>query len=412
MNAGLYSRYILKRMDESLQDTPAILLSGPRQSGKTTLVRSLARSHGFTYLTLDDEATLLSAKHDPVGLVQSCEKIIFDEVQREPRLFLAIKKSIDEDRRPGRFVLTGSANLLFVPSASDSLAGRMENLTLLPLAQAEMAGHEYNWIDAAFAGEILTPPRQEGEGLQGKVLAGGYPECLKRTSARRRNVWLQQYLNAILQRDIHEIAETFKLRALSEFMRALALTAGHPCNVSKLGAQMKLDGKTCARYIHLLQQVFLVTTVPMWSKNSCKRLTKTPRIHFLDSGLLANLAGVTGESLTRNHQAFGGLFETFVHGELAKFQTWSETDCQILSYRDQDKVEVDFVLERANADIVAIEVKAGVSIGDNDLRGLRKLASLAGENFVMGVILFNGDRILPLGERLWGVPVSSLWGTA
>ena len=204
--SSLYPRLIEMRIAEALADTPVVLVAGPRQAGKTTLVRQMA-IEGMRYLTLDDELTLLSAKIDPVGMIRSLDRAVIDEIQRAPQLLLAIKKSVDEDRRPGRFLLTGSANLMVLPAVADSLAGRMETLTLLPLSQSELQGSTANWIDAAFAGKLLEVNMPlTGEKLVEAVLRGGYPEAISRTGARRRTVWARQYINAIIQRDVRDVA--------------------------------------------------------------------------------------------------------------------------------------------------------------------------------------------------------------
>lgn len=219
---ALYPRLLQSRLAEAMADTPVVLVAGPRQAGKTTLVRQMA-TQGMRYLTLDDDLTRLSAKEDPSGLVRNLDRAIIDEVQRAPDLLLAIKKTVDEDRRPGRFLLTGSANLLALPSVADSLAGRMETLTLFPLSQSEIRGGTGNWLDQAFAGEFLSVRDPiVGDALVEEVIRGGYPEAVSRTTARRRTAWAKQYIDAILQRDVRDIADVGKLDQLPRFLRALA----------------------------------------------------------------------------------------------------------------------------------------------------------------------------------------------
>ena len=237
----LYPRHITSRIAEAMQDTPVVLLAGPRQSGKTTLVRQLA-DPDWRYLTLDDELTQLAAREDPAGMIRSLDRAIIDEIQRAPQLLLAIKKSVDEDRRPGRFLLTGSANLMALPTVADSLAGRMETLTLLPLSQSEMEGRTRNWLDAVFAGQLPpagAPARQAA--LEERVLRGGYPEAVARATQRRRVAWYRQYVDALIQRDVRDVAGIDKLDQLPRFLRALAQTAGQLCNYSQLGGQLGLD---------------------------------------------------------------------------------------------------------------------------------------------------------------------------
>ena len=247
---SIYLRHIEPRIAQALEDTPVVLLAGPRQAGKTTLVRQIAATNGLRYLTLDDQLTIMAAREDPVGMIRNLERSVIDEIQRAPQLLLAIKKSVDEDRRPGRFLLTGSANLMSLPTVADSLAGRMETLSLLPLSQSEIEGRTANWIDSVFSGDILKSTNPTlGEFLVERVLRGGYPEMISRASAKRRSTWARQYLEAIIKRDVRDIAGIEKLDQLPRFLSALAQTAGQMCNYTKLGGQIGLDGKTASRYI-------------------------------------------------------------------------------------------------------------------------------------------------------------------
>ena len=409
---SLYPRRIQQRLAEALLDTPVVLLAGPRQAGKTTLVRQIA-AKGLRYLTLDEELTLLSAREDPVGMIRSLDRAVIDEIQRAPQLLLAIKKSVDEDRRPGRFLLTGSANLMALPLVADSLAGRMETLSLLPLSQTEIEGHSANWIDQAFAGQLLkTDSLALGDALTDRVLRGGYPEAVSRVSAKRRVTWARQYTDALIQRDVRDVAGIDKLEQLPRFLQALAQTAGQMCNYSQLAGQVGLDGKTAARYAGVFETMYLLKRVDVWARNRLSRIVKTPKLQFIDAGLLAVLVNLSFEEVRKDRTRFGHVLETFVFGELLKHATSAEGDYQLLYYRDADKVEVDIVIENAAGQLVGVEVKASATVKASDLRGLRKLAALAGDQFKMGVLLYDGAETLPLGDGIWAAPLSSLWGTA
>lgn len=408
---SLYPRRIEQHLDEALLDTPVVLLAGPRQAGKTTLVRQVA-AKGLRYLTLDDELTLLAARADPVGLIRSLDRAVIDEIQRAPQLLLAIKKNVDEDRRPGRFLLTGSANLMALPLVADSLAGRMETLSLLPLSQTEIEGHSANWIDQAFAGQLLkTDSLALGEALTDRVLRGGYPEAITRDSAKRRVAWARQYVDALIQRDVRDVAGIDKLDHLPRFLNALAQTAGQMCNYSQLAGQVGLDGKTAARYAGVFESMYLLKRVDVWARNRLSRVVKTPKLQFIDAGLLAMLMNLGIEEVRRDRSRFGQVLETFVFGELLKHTTSAEGDYQLLYYRDADQVEVDIVIENAAGQLVGVEVKASATVKASDVRGLRKLAALAGDQFKMGVLLYDGAETLPLGDGIWAAPLSSLWGT-
>jgi len=406
-----YSRLIESRVAESLTDTPVVLIAGPRQAGKTTLARRVANEQGMHYLTLDDELVLLAAKEDPVGMIRNLDRAIIDEIQRAPQLLLAIKKSIDEDRRPGRFLLTGSANLMALPTVADSLAGRMETLTLLPLSQGELYGATSNWLDSVFAGripEISTP--LIGQSLYDAVLRGGYPEAVSRKTPKRRTTWARQYIDALIQRDVRDVAGLEKLDHLPRFLRALAHTSGQLCNYSQLGGQVGLDHKTVARYMGVFEQMYLLKRVEVWGRNRLSRIVKTPKLQFIDSGLLATLADVSSIDTSLDLGRFGHILESFVYGELRKINTAADKNYDFLYYRDHDQYEVDLVAEDSSGRIVGIEVKAAATVRSSDLRGLKRLSTLAGDQFALGVILYDGLETMPIGDRLWAVPISTLWG--
>ena len=392
-------------------DTPVILLTGPRQAGKTTLVRQIAEKNMLHYLTLDDEVTMLSAQKDPAGMIRSLDRAVIDEIQRAPKLLLAIKKNVDDDRRPGRFLLTGSANLMSLPTVADSLAGRMETFSLLPLSQSEMENQTANWIERAFTGEILSAKQPVfGDELVHRVLRGGYPEAVSRKTEKRRKTWAQQYITALLQRDVREIANIDKLDNLPRFLNTIAQTAGQMCNYSQLGGQLNLDSKTTSRYISIFEQMYLLKRVDVWSRNHLKRIIKTPKLQFIDAGLLGTLIDLSYKEIQKDRTRFGKALETFVFAELLKKVAESATSYQLMYYRDMDKFEVDIVIENSAGILVGVEVKASATVNEKDLRGLKKFASLAGDQFKMGVLLYDGIETMPLGDNIWAVPLSSLWG--
>ena len=409
----LYPRLIEPRVREALLDTPVVLIAGPRQAGKTTLVRQWA-DQDRRYLTLDDALTQLAAKEDPVGLIRSLDHAVIDEIQRAPQLLLAIKKAVDEDRRPGRFLLTGSANLMTLPTVADSLAGRMETLILLPLSQSEMRGAKVNWLDSAFVGKPPHAPPQTlkhmlGEALVETVLRGGYPEAVSRTAPRRRSAWARQYIEAIIQRDVRDVAGVERLDQLPRFLRALAQVSGQMCNYTQLGTQVGLDHKTAARYIGVFEQMYLLKRVEVWARNRLNRVVKTPKLQFLDSGLLSTLLDLTPAVVRQSRTRFGHVLETFVYGELLKHATTAQGDYQLLYYRDHDQYEVDVVIENSAGQMVGVEIKAAATVTQGDLRGLKRLAGVAADQFKLGVVFYDGTETVPLGHRLWAAPIASLW---
>lgn len=411
-DSEIFPRLIAPHLLEAMRDTPVVLLAGPRQAGKTTLVKQIAGNSGeFRYLTLDDALTLLSAQEDPVGMIRSLDRAVIDEIQRAPGLLLAIKKSVDEDRRPGRFLLTGSANLMALPTVADSLAGRMETLPLLPLSQSEVSGQTTNWLDRVFADHLPQAGSfARDDDLVGRVLRGGYPEALTRSTDRRRTAWARQYLAAMVERDVRDIASIDKLDQLPRFLRALAQMAGQMCNYSQLGGQVGIDNKTAAKYLGIFEQMYLLKRVDVWARNRLKRVVKMPKLQFIDAGLLASLLNLTAEEIQKDKTRFGHVLETFVYSELLKHASTAEGDYQLLYYRDADQVEVDVVIENAAGQVVGVEIKSSATVKESDLRGLRKLAGLAGADFKMGVLLYDGDETLPLGDNIWAAPLSTLWG--
>ena len=289
-----------------------------------------------------------------------------------------------------------------LPTVADSLAGRMETLSLLPLSQSEMQARSANWIDNAFSGRMLK--------VDERVLRGGYPEAIARATPRRRVTWARQYIDAIIQRDVRDVAGIEKLDQLPRFLRALAQTAGQMCNSTQLGGQVGLDGKTAARYATVFEQMYLPKRIDVWARSRLNRVVKTPTLQFMDSGLLAALLDLTAEEVRRNRTRFGNVLESFVFGELLKHLSTVDGDYRLLYYRDADRFEVDVVIENAAGQLVAVEVKAAATVKESDLRGLKKLASLAGSAFTMGVLLYDGTETMPLGGGIWAAPLSTLWG--
>jgi predicted AAA+ superfamily ATPase len=422
-SSDLIRRYLKPRVEAALGDTPVVLVNGPRQAGKTTLVRQFAGKKR-AYVTLDDPATLAVARDDPAGFVRALDSAVIDEVQRVPELLLSIKLSVDQDRRPGRFLLTGSANVMTLPRVADSLAGRIEILPLLPLAGCELQASRGRWLDAIFAGlRRDKPPRlppaeaqsHVGDALVHRVLRGGYPQALTRTTARRREAWTRQYLDTLIQRDVRDIATVDKMGHLPRLLAALAQMSGQLCNIAQLAGQIGLDNKTAEKYLWVFERMFLLDRVPQWSGNALSRILKSPKLQFIDSGLLCSVLGLNESLVLRQRQRFGPALESHVYGELLKLASWAESDYLVSTFRTATQAEVDFVVEERGGDLIGIEVKAAASFGTSDLAGLKKLAEAAGDRFVGGVLLYDGVNTLPAGKvdgkPLWALPLSNLWLT-
>ncbi len=407
---GMFKRFVERRAEEALSDTPVVLIVGPRRAGKTTLVKKM-REAGRDYITLDDQTVLEAAQSDPAGFIRGLDRAIIDEIQRAPDLLLAIKKTVDEDYRPGRFLLTGSANVLTLPRIADSLAGRMETLQMLPLARAEIEGRTPTFLERLFEGKLQSQSKAiVGDDLVQLALLGGFPEAIARDSERRRQDWARSYLTSILTRDLRDIADVEKLTELPKFVRLLAEHSGQLVNYSQFGAGINVSHKTGQRYVGLLEQVFLIATLQPWFTNALKRIVKTPKLHFLDSGLLASARGLTFDRVKADRGTFGALLESFVFSEVLKLMTASDVRLTPHHFRDRDMREVDIVLERDDGMIAAIEVKASATVKAGDFTGMRALAEACGDRFAFGVVLYDSTDVVPFGDRLAAAPMSSLWG--
>lgn len=405
---ALYPRLVERRVADAMSDTRVVLIVGPRQSGKTTLAKKIA-TQAMEYYTLDNATTLDAARDDPVGFVRRIDRAVIDEIQRAPELLLAIKESVDSDQRPGRFLLTGSANLMTLPRVSDSLAGRMEVVRLLPLAQSEMRNGSSNFLRDAFQNEAKGGEAIIGDDLMAAVLAGGYPEALGRRTLSRRQDWYEDYVEAIVHRDVRDVAHIEQIAQMPRLLRILAEHSGQLVNYSGIGAAIGMNHVTTQKYVGIFESLFLVRTVQPWFSNKLKRLTKTPKIHFLDSGLLASLRDLSLDRLREDRGQFGALLETFVFAEILKLASAAETRFEFSHFRDKQQNEVDIVVEDRRGRIVGIEIKAAASVTSSDFSGLRILAETTGERFVSGMVLYDHDKVIPFGERLSAVPISALW---
>lgn len=415
-----FPRYVTPSLLAALADTPVVVLHGPRQAGKTTLVQQLAAGeHPAQYLTLDRAGVLSAARGDPEGFIAAHhEPLVIDEVQRVPELLLAIKAEVDRDRRPGRFLLTGSANILQLPRLADTLVGRMQVLTLHPLSQGELARTREGFIDAVFS-DVLptprdTPVRKTGSrsraGILRNILRGGYPEAVARKTEDRRREWFESYLNTVILRDLRDLSNIAGLSDLPRLLALIAARAGSLVNYAELGRDAAINQMTLKRYLVMLQATFLAWTVKPWFTNRSKRIMKSEKLYLGDTGLLAHLLDIGIDDLRSSPPGIGPLLENFVALELLKQRTWSKTRPDILYFREYSGAEVDLILEaRGGRKLVGIEVKASSTVRSDDLKGLHTLAKTAGSRFHRGIVLYTGEEIIPFGSEMYAMPIASLW---
>ena len=411
--AAIYPRYALPRLTEALTDSPVVLIHGPRQCGKTTLAQTQGRHSKYVYLSFDDDVVRGAAQTDPAGFMSNLpRRVILDEVQRVPALFAALKIAVDRERVPGRFILTGSANVLLVPKLADSLAGRMQILRLHPLAQCELARNAPGFLDALFKGRFkFRQSERLGNQLAQRIAAGGYPAALTRPAGRRRAAWYRDYLEALVQRDVRDLARISSLDVLPRLLALAAAQTAQLFNVTALAAPFQLSRPTIGDYVTLLERVFLLERLPPWHSNRISRLVKTPKLHLGDTGLACALLGVDAAALVADRPLLGQILETFVFQELRRQASWHDEPLGFFHFRDKDGAEVDIVIERGARALVGVEVKAAATVTAADFRGLRKLREAAGKRFVAGVVLYDGETNARFDEQFYAVPLRALWET-
>ncbi len=406
-------RNVQNSIQRAMADTPIVLLSGARQTGKTTLVRSLAAGFRARYYTLDDAATLALAASDPDGFIRNLgDAVVLDEIQKAPGLFPAMKLAVDQDRQPGRFLLTGSANVMTLPHLSESLAGRMEVISLFPFSAGELH-HEVEgflpWLFSGNRAEWRSLPSRED--IASRLTRGGYPEAIRRENEERRAAWFASYLSAILLRDVRDLARVEGLHSLPNLLKLLAARSSGLINLADVGRDAGLPHTTLTRYLALLETVFLIRRLPAWSRDLGQRLVKAPKLHLVDTGLACHLLGANARRLYADRNLLGRLLESFTVTELFKQISWTDPRISLFHFRSSGGAEIDIVLEKTDGSVAAIEIKASQTAGASDFRALKAMRDQLGGLFRSGVVFYLGDQILPFGDRLWLLPIQALWSS-
>lgn len=403
-------RRIGPAVEEALTDTRVVLVTGARQSGKSTLVAGLCREHDGEWRNLDRPAERASAAADPVEFLRAPGLIVIDEVQREPDLLLSMKATVDEDPRPGRFLLTGSARALGVRALPDALPGRMETIELWPLSQGELDNAPDSFIDAGFdvgAGLRHSTALTRGDYLE-RLVRGGFPGAVAR-QRRRRERFLDEYVADLVNRDVMQVSQIERAPAMRALIRLLAARSGQLVVPGAIGSDLGMPQPTAARYIGLLEEVFLVKRIPAWSRNLNSRAVAAAKVAFVDSGIAANVLALDEKGLTRPESPLGGLLEAFAAMELARQLTWSRTRAELFHYRTRDQVEVDIVLEDRRGRVIAVDIKASSTVRAEDFRGIRHLQQRCGSDFLAGFVMHTGERTLPFGPALAALPLAAIW---
>jgi len=410
MKDVIYKRQVEPRLQEALQDSPVVLIQGSRQCGKTTLARMVGQNAGYAYRSFDDEGIRGFAETDPIGFVRGLpEKVILDEAQKVPGLFSTVKLSVDGNRTAGRFILTGSVNVLQTRGITDSLAGRMAIITLLPLSQSELSKTRPGFLDKLFSAGFRHRQYRAAPGnVADRMVAGGYPAALKLPSAGRQATWYKNYIETIVQRDVPDIGRIRSPDILSDLLALMAVRSAQLLNINSLSSSFQLSRPTIQEYLSLLRKMFLWEKLPPWHGNRGKRVVKTAKLHLGDTGIACALMNLSVAGLAKDRSLFGHILETFVLQELKRQASGHEDSHEFFHYREKDGAEVDIVIQRGT-ELAGVEVKASATINESDFRGLRRLKTAAGKNFAGGAVVYNGDTSGSFGDGLHAVPLHVLW---
>lgn len=410
----MFERFLSSYLAEALSDTPVVLLVGARQVGKSTLTQSLKNeNYQPNYLTFDDTNILVAAKGNPSGFLDSVKTpVVFDEIQRVPELFLPIKLTVDRNREAGGFLLTGSANVLLMPTIADSLAGRIEILNLRPLSQGEINGKKEDFIDWACGDQFDLPTvkySEEREKLFERMLTGGYPEVVQRKTANRRSAWFNSYIATLLQRDVRDLANVEGLIDFPKLLSILAARAGGLLNYAEVSRTSALPQTTLKRYVALLENLFLIEYLPAYSGSLTKRLMKTPKLFFTDTGLLSYLQNLTWDKIKFEPTLAGMLTENFVVAELKKQIAWNKMRVNMFHFRTSTDTEVDIILEMPSGEVVGIEIKSGANLNRDAFKGLRVLENDLGRKFKRGIVIYTGETAVAFEKNMFAVPINRIW---
>ncbi len=403
-----------QQLVELIPHSPAIMIHGPRQSGKTTLAKLIGDRLGYSYYTFDDSKTLASVQRDPTGFMNALpDRVILDEIQLVPELFRLLKLSIDRHRRNGQFILTGSTNVLFLPELMDALTGRMMIVRLHPLSQLEIEQtNSTPFLKRLFSGDFgMSQTEPLRSNLAERIVAGGYPPALAIPIDSIRSAWYNSYVISLVQNDISGQESVHSLESLPDLLTATANLSAQLFNVSSIAATLQMNRNTVRNYLILLERQFLIKRLPPWHSNKMKRMIKTPKIHLGDTGLACSLLNIDEDDLLSDRNLMGQLVESFVFQELRRQVSTSGKPYRFYHYRDRDGIEADLIIEFGGSKLAGIEIKAGASITRSDFRALRKIKAAHEDRFTFGALLYDGELCASFGDGMFAVPIRMLWET-
>ncbi len=405
-----YARWQKIHIEKAMKTRRVLLLNGGRQCGKTTLAKELI-SHDTTYRSLDDLALREFAQNDPHGFVVHPGKtLIIDEIQRAPNLLSAIKKMVDEDNRPGQYLLTGSANIQSLPTTTESLAGRVHKIRLRPLTQGEILGKSPLFLSKMFGQSFkdVTPSYDREQILQ-MAFRGGFPEPV-RLDEKDRKDWYKDYITSLLERDLQDITKIHRQDSMRQLIEILAAWSSKLMDISAIQSGLSIQRQTVESYINALEALYLVERIKPWIKTDYARVGKQTKFFMTDCGLMSSILNWNIDQVRFDSDRAGKLIETFIFNELSAQIDANNNEYQLFHYRDREQREIDFLVEDNHGSLLGIEVKAGSTISAHDFRHMSWFKNnLAKERSFIGIILYTGAYPISYGDNMWAVPISNLW---
>lgn len=406
----MFKRWQENSIKSALSNRRVVILSGSRQCGKTTTSKTMADNNAI-YRTLDDSTLLQAAKNDPQGFVKlSKGTMIIDEIQRVPELITAIKKAVDENTRYGQYLITGSVNIQTLPTVKESLAGRVKKIRLRPLVQGEILKQEPKFLNRLKKLEFVNNTKYDKEKISEIIFKGGFPEPLSLKEHFERISWYKDYINTVIEFDLHDIANIKRQDSLKELVSIIASYSSKFIDKSKITAAMGIANQTLDSYLTVLENTYLVDKLSPWLKTDYERVNKQSKYFMTDTGLMASILNWKQDDMLIDADKSGKIFETFVYNQLITQVELESNEYELYHYRDREKREIDFIIQDTNNNIFAIEVKAGSSVTKDQFKHMKWFKeNLVKDKTFTGIVLYTGEHVIPFGENMIAVPMNNLW---